>query len=77
MNKRQPLMEKRVGLVLLAYAIGLLIGEEVWDAVYGVPLQEGEVVEEGERIPGQPQKKPGKKWKLYSGLCILLRPKLP
>lgn len=72
MNKRQHLMEKRVALVLLAYAIGLLIGQEVRDAVYGAPVQEGE----GERIPGQPQKRQGKKWKLYSGLFILLKQKL-
>lgn len=76
MNKQQVLMEKMVGLVLLAYAIGVLMGEEVRDQVYGEPVQEGEGVAEEARIPGQPQRKQGKKWTLYSGLFILLKQKL-
>jgi hypothetical protein len=76
MNKQQALMEKMVALVLLAYCIGVLIGEEVRDQVYGLPIQEGEQVAGGERIPGQPQRKQGKKWKLYSGLFLLLKQKL-
>lgn len=76
MNKRQTLMEKMVALVLLAYTIGVLIGEEVRDQMYGVPIHAGEEVAEGERIPGQSEMKQGKKWKLYSGLFILLKQKL-
>ena len=34
MNKKRVNMEKMVALVLLAYAIGLLIGEEIRDRVY-------------------------------------------
>jgi len=34
MNKKQVNMEKMMALVLLAYAIGLLIGEEIRDRVY-------------------------------------------
>jgi hypothetical protein len=77
MNKRQVLMEKMVALVMLAYAIGVLIGEEVRDQVYGLPIQQDEQVTDEERIPGQPQMKQGKKWKLYSGLFLLLKQKLP
>ena len=53
MNKKQDNMEKMVALVLLAYTIGLLIGEQIRDQVYT-----------------------GRKWKLYSGLFILLKQKL-
>ena len=35
MNKHQEQMEKMVALVLLAYAIGLLLGEAVRDQIYG------------------------------------------
>ena len=35
MNKKRSNMEKMVALVLLAYAIGLLIGEELRNQVYG------------------------------------------
>ena len=50
---------------LLAYALGLMVGEAVQDEVYG---------EEGEK--GGARR--GRKWKLYSGLFVLLkkRPRL-
>ena len=35
MNKKRANMEKMMALVLLAYSIGLLIGEEIRDRVYG------------------------------------------
>lgn len=35
MNKKQEKMEKLVALVLLAYAIGLLVGEQLRDRLYG------------------------------------------
>lgn len=35
MNKKRELMEKMVALVLMAYAIGLLLGEAVRDRMYG------------------------------------------
>ena len=52
MNKKQVNMEKMIALLLIAYAIGFLIGEQIRDRVYL-----------------------GKKWKLYSGLFILLKRK--
>jgi hypothetical protein len=54
MNKKRGNMEKMVALVLLAYAIGLLIGEELRNQAYS-----------GSR-----------KWKLFSGLFVLLKRKL-
>lgn len=41
MNKKQENMEKMVAMVLLAYVLGLLVGEEVRDQVYGPVFQEG------------------------------------
>lgn len=35
MNKKREQMEKVVALVLLAYAIGLLVGEAMRDGMYG------------------------------------------
>jgi hypothetical protein len=54
MNKKQANMEKMVALVLLAYAIGFLIGEKLRDVIY----------------------KGSRKWKLYSGLFVLLKRKI-
>ena len=69
MNKRQTYMEKMLALLLLAYAIGLLVGERLRDYLYGEP------VPEQDRIPGSLQWKKGKKWKRYSGLFVLLKRK--
>ena len=54
MNKKRGNMEKMVALVVLAYTIGFLIGEQIRDWEYGG----------------------SKKWKLYSGLFILLKRKI-
>lgn len=75
MNKQQIYMEKMVSLLLLIFTIGLLVGEELRDLLYGEPLVEDEQVEDKERIPGSPALKKGKKWKRYSGLFVLLKQK--
>lgn len=75
MNKRQVYMEKMVGLLLLTFTIGLLVGEELRDLLYGEPIAEDEQVDDQERIPGAPSLKKGKKWKRYSGLFVLLKQK--
>jgi hypothetical protein len=75
MNKQQVYMEKMVALLLLTFTIGLLVGEELRDLLYGEPITEDEQVEDKERIPGSPALKKGKKWKRYSGLFILLKQK--
>jgi hypothetical protein len=76
MNKQPEQMEKMVALVMLAFSIGVLAGEGVRDAVFGERPhgQAGQAT--AERIPGQPQLRQTQKWKLYSGLFILLRQKL-
>ncbi|RPI82632.1 MAG: hypothetical protein EHM41_17900 [Chloroflexi bacterium] len=73
MNKQQPIMEKMLALLFLVFAIGLLIGEGLWDHLYGGLIGEQQAVPEKERIPGSPFRKKGKKWKRYSGLFILLQ----
>ncbi len=75
MNKQQVYMEKMVSLLLLTFTIGLLVGEELRDLLYGEPLAEDEQVEDKELIPGSPFFKKGKKWKRYSGLFVLLKQK--
>jgi hypothetical protein len=76
MNKKPEAMEKMIALVMLAYSIGLLTGEGIRDAVYAERIQDHLRVLPTERIPDQPHLRQGKKWKLYSGLFILLKQKL-
>ena len=71
MNKMQSNMEKMVAMVLIAYAIGLLIGESIRDHLYGSSEQANATLS-GE--PNPPHK--GKYWTLYSGLFILLKQKI-
>lgn len=75
MNKQQVYMEKMVALLLVTFTIGLLVGEELRDLLYGEPISDHELVEDEQRIPGSPSRKMGKKWKRYSGLFILLKQK--
>ena len=75
MNKQQVYMEKMIGLLLLTFTIGLLVGEELRDLLYGEPILEDEQVDDKECIPGSPSLKKGKKWKRYSGLFVLLKQK--
>jgi hypothetical protein len=75
MNKQQVYMEKMVALLLLIFTIGLLVGEELRDLLYGEPIAEEEQVDDIERIPGAPSLKKDKKWKRYSGLFVLLKQK--
>lgn len=75
MNKQQVYMEKMVALLLLTFTVGLLVGEELRDLLYGEPIAEGEQVDDQERVPGARSLKKGKKWKRYSGLFVLLKQK--
>jgi hypothetical protein len=68
-------MEKMVALLLLIFTVGLLVGEDLRDLLYGEPIPENEQVDNKERIPGAPSLKKGKKWKRYSGRFILLKQK--
>ena len=76
MNKQQVYMEKMVALLLLVFTIGLLVGEELRDLLYGEPLVEDQPIgDHNDPIPGDPTRKKGKKWKRYSGLFVLLKQK--
>jgi hypothetical protein len=76
MNKQQVYMEKMVALLLLVFTIGLLVGEELRDLLYGEPMAEdAQEIDLADRIPGDPTHKKGKKWKRYSGLFVLLKQK--
>ncbi len=75
MNQKPELMEKMIALMMLAYSIGVLTGEEVRDAVYGERIENPTRVLPIERIPHQPHLRQSKKWKQYSGLFILLKQK--
>jgi hypothetical protein len=74
MNKKQPLLEQMIALCLLAYIVGVWLGEAIRDVVYGklnvsqlpdallnTPLVDANV---------------HPKWLLYSGLFVLLKQKL-
>ena len=76
MNKKPEHMEKMVALVMLAFSIGLLTGEGLRDALYGESIEEGTPISLTERIPGRPGLRQGNKWKLYSGLFVLLKQKV-
>jgi len=75
MNKQQTYMEKMLALLLLVFAIGLLVGEGIRDHLYGENIAENEPVLDKDRIPGSAGRKKGKKWRLYSGLFVLLKQK--
>lgn len=76
MNKKPEQMEKMIALVMLAFSIGVLTGEGVRDAVYGEPLHDHVQRRSALRVPGQPYLRQTRKWRLYSGLFILLKQKL-
>ena len=75
MNKQQVYMEKMLALLLITFTIGLLVGEEIRDLLYGEQISDLEPVPDKDRIPGAPTLKKGKKWRRYSGLFVLLKQK--
>ena len=75
MNKQQAKMEQVVAWVLLAFTLGFLVGEELRDLLYN-PAPDAPTP-----VPPTPRTRrvplpPSKKWKLYSGLFILLKQKI-
>jgi hypothetical protein len=75
MNKSQQLMEQMAALTLIAYAVGLLVGETLRDALYPPPPRpEGQPT--SSPAPADPSTARRCKWQLYSGLFILLKQKL-
>jgi hypothetical protein len=75
MNKSQRQMEQMAALVMLAFTIGLLVGETLRDTLYGAP----ESAQANSDMPGSAtettQSKARRKWLLYSGLFIVLKRK--
>lgn len=77
MNKRQANLEKMIALALIAFVVGYLFGEAVRDVCYG--KLEADKVAEGLLHDVPEQISANRKWRLYSGLFILLKqkPRLP
>jgi hypothetical protein len=74
MNKQQVYTEEMVALLLLVFTIGLFVGTELHDLLYGEPMADDEMeIDPNDRIPGDPTRKKGKKWKRYSGVFVLLK----
>lgn len=75
MNKQQAKMEQVIAWALLAFTVGCMVGEELRDVLYG-PAPEA-LTPRTSTAPRKPvPQQPGKKWKLYSGLFILLKQKI-
>lgn len=75
MNKSQKHMEQMAALTMIAYAVGLLVGETLRDALYPPPPPP----EAQPASPPAPTDRSARrrcKWQMYSGLFILLKQKL-
>lgn len=74
MNKLQHHLEQMIALTLIAFTVGLWLGEAIRDVVYGRlafdQLQDGLLGTLSVDFQAQP------KWLLYSGLFVLLKQKL-
>jgi hypothetical protein len=68
-NQSQEHMEQMAALTMIIYAIGLIIGETLRDALYPPPQATAEP-------PGAPSSTRRCTWEIYSGLFILLKQKL-
>lgn len=75
MNQKQTLLEKMLALVMLAYSIGLVVGEQTRDSLYGISAHSAPP--SAQAIPDKPALKQSRKWQLYSGLFVLLKHNLP
>jgi hypothetical protein len=77
MNKRQDNLEKMIALALMAYAVALLFGEALRDVTYG--KVEPDKLQEAWFGSGTNPASQQQKWRLYSGLFVLLKqkPRLP
>lgn len=75
MIKQQAKMEQVVAWVLFAFTLGFLVGEELRDVLYGPAPDATPTPQRGATTKAVPRK-PGKKWKSYSGLFILLKRKM-
>ncbi len=72
MNKTQHNMEQLAALTMIAYAVGLLVGEVLRDELYGPPPPPL-----NPDSPALPTLTPAqRKWQRYSGLFILIKQRL-
>ncbi len=76
MNKSQQHMEQMAALVMLAFTIGYLTGETLRDALYGDPNTAQLDPHQPQAATDTPQSQRGRKWRLYSGLFIVLKRKI-
>jgi hypothetical protein len=74
MNKKQSLLEQMIAFSLLAYVVGVWFGEAMRDVAYGML----EIARVPQALLGQQSVDPNAhpKWRLYSGLFVLLKQKL-
>ncbi len=74
MNKKQAMLEQMIALTLIAYVVGVWLGEAIRDVVYGQvsfsQLSESLLVGPQVDVNSHP------KWLLYSGLFVLLKQKV-
>jgi hypothetical protein len=76
MNKSQQHMEQMAALVLLAFAVGIVAGETLRDALYGTPEAAQAAPADPSTPTETPQSRVRRKWQLYSGLFLLLKHKI-
>lgn len=74
MNKQQRYLEQMIALSLIAYVVGMWLGEAMRDVVYG----QVDVSHLSENLLKPPSIDPNAhpKWLIYSGLFVLLKQKL-
>jgi hypothetical protein len=65
MNKTQEKMEKMIALLLIVYSISLLVGENLRDYLYAQPQEASTSSSATGTIPGKPNLRAGKKWRLH------------
>ena len=74
MNKKQTLLEQMIALCLLAYVVGVWLGEALRDVAFGnldiALLPEALLTHPTVDVNAHP------KWLIYSGLFVLLKQKL-
>jgi hypothetical protein len=82
MNQSQQHMEQMAALSMISYAVGLLVGEALRDELYGPPPPPADSTppppppaDPATPATAQPTARQ-RKWRLYSGLFILLKHKL-
>jgi hypothetical protein len=75
MNKSQHHMEQMAALVMLAFTIGILAGETLRDALYGLPETTQTHPAHAQRVTETVQSQIRRKWQGYSGLFLILKHK--